>query len=55
MCLHNNSFPYFLQDVNIYKNNKFILCIFYKPKSLFKKRIKLYNDFIKSLYIIGSI
>lgn len=55
MCLHNNSFTILLQDVNIYKIYKFILCIFYKSKSLFKKRIKLYNDFIKLLYIISNI
>ena len=55
MCLHNNSFLYFLQDVNIYKIFGFILCTFYKTKRLFKIRIKLYNYFIKLLYIISSI
>lgn len=55
MCLHNNSFLYFLQDVNIYKICEFILCTFNKANSLFKIRIKLYNYFIKLLYIISSI
>lgn len=55
MCLHNDSFLYFLQGVNIYKIFKFILCTFNKAKSLFKIRIKLYNYFIKLLYIISSI
>lgn len=55
MCLHNNSFLYFLQGVNIYKILKFILCTFNKAKRLFKVRIKLYNYFIKLLYIISSI
>ena len=55
MCLHSNSFLYFLQDVNIYKICEFILCTFNKAKSLFKIRIKLYNYFIKLLYIISSI
>ena len=52
MCLHNNSFLYFLQDVNIYKICEFILCTFNKAKSLFKIRIKLYNYFIKIIYLI---
>lgn len=55
MCLHNNSFLYFLQGVNIYKIFKFILCTFNKTKSLFKIQTKLYNCFIKLLYIISSI
>ena len=55
MCLHNNSFTILLQDVNIYKIYKFILCTFNKAKSFFKIRIKLYNYFIKLLYIISSI